>query len=193
MKKGIYLLIAVSMYFYPLISCNSSGQNHKNTLKESNVLLKEQSRPSLIPTDTLAYASTIENFCDSVHKNLAHLKMKKRDDFDGSAEGGEVRVYTSKTDTLKVEAVYYGETGKNEYEIYVRYKNPVFFKERTTYYHSPIGKIPVQTDSVISHTFLLKTGKVLIGKKGNKLITAHEKVQKANDINSLYKEIISIK
>lgn len=56
------------------------------------------------------------------------------------SKGGEIEIYSIHSDALRLRAVYYGETGKNEYDLYFRNKNLVVFRETTNYYNAPIGE-----------------------------------------------------
>jgi hypothetical protein len=126
---------------------------------------------------------------DSVDKNLSGLSLSKVDVFGESAEGGEIRVYSNRSDTVRLRALYYGETGKNEYNLYLRNKQLVSFKETAIYYNAPIGKKPVKVDSTISTTFVLRKDRVLNGKKGRVSIDSKSYEEKLSDISSIYGEI----
>ena len=190
MRKSVYISMIVIMPFY-IVSCNSSTKHERGATIKTDTLF-EAKRVEILHEliDTLAYATTIEKYRDSIDKNLSNLKMKKLDVFGASAEGGEINIYTTKMDTLKLKATYYGEAGKSEYDIYLRDKKVIFFKDKSTYYVSPLGKESAKIDSITHKSYVLKDNRVLIGKSGGLKIAIEEYEQKSNDIKNLYEEIL---
>jgi len=189
MKKDIHMFVVLSLSFNLLISCSSSPK--EKVSQKTDIVVKDVI-PKLysVPVDTPDYVLSIEKYRDSLDKNLTTLKVKKIDVFGSSAEGGEIDIYTKRADTLKLRAVYYGETGKREYQIYLLSQAPVYLREKLSSYKSPIGKTPVKIESIIIKDFVLKDGMVLFGKKGKEVISTEAYRQKSIDISNLYKEVI---
>lgn len=180
--KRFLLSMVVILLFY-MVSCNSPGEHKVGVVKTQIKVL-----PELI--DTSAYVATVEKYSDSIDHNLSKLKMKSMDVFGASAEGGEITIYEARMDTLKIKASYYGETGKNEYNVYLRDRMVVFFKITSTFYVSPIGKKPAKIDSITHKSYALKENRVLAGINGRLKIKNSENERESNDIMVLYKEIL---
>jgi hypothetical protein len=186
MKKSFYINMILSFY---IVSCDSSTKYKRENTKRNNFVL-DQGQVKTNTIDTLAYTITIKKYCDSIDKNLSDLKVRKQDVFGGSAEGGYIYLYKAKTDTLRLKAVYYGETGKSEYNIYLRNKMMILFKEKSTYYVSPLGEGSVRIDSIILKNYILKDNKILIGENNKMKIATENYEQISRDIRELYKEIL---
>lgn len=192
MIKNIYAPTILVIFLY-LAGCSpaSEKKNGQADQKATDTLPQELStKDSIGAIDTATYVVAAEKYLDSIKRNISGLEVIKKDVFGSSAEGGEISIYRSGSDTLKLKAVYYGETGKNEYDLYLRKKKLVLFIERNVFYKSRIGKDPVKIDRTALMSFILDNGKVIRGKKANVVIAKDEYSQKTIDINDIYNEIL---
>jgi hypothetical protein len=89
--------------------------------------------------DDSAYQKSILLFKDSVEAGLDRFSCVVKNDPSGSTEGGEIKYYIDRGDTAKIEATYYGETGKKVYSLYVKDGALVYFDEMTIEYKEPIS------------------------------------------------------
>ena len=139
--------------------------------------------------DTASYIVEVKNYLDSVNTKINSLSLHKVDVFGESAEGGEIEIYSSHSDTLRLRAVYYGETGKREYDLYFRNQNLVVFRETANYYNAPIGETQVNVDSTMSTTFILHENRVIKGTIDKHTVDSVKYAQKASDILHIYNDI----
>ena len=187
MDKVKYLLFCAIIIF----GCNSiSSSNKKDGDVRDTIVKVSLPVEHLEKIDTLSYLKLAGKYKHKVDARLPYLVATKLDVLDGSSQGGYINIYRDKTDTLKLKAVYYGEVGQSEYTIYLKNSKPIIFEEKLIFYQSPIGKKKVVIDSVIYNRFVLKNNKILIGKKGSKIIGG-ELEEKENELKLLYKEILS--
>lgn len=187
MSKCFYVLVsAISLHLW---GCSPVAEKKDDAKKIDTLSIIPQPKVTASAIDTVGYAEGVQNYADSVDKNLTGLAETKIDVFGASSEGGEISVYTNGSDTLKLKASYYGETGNNEFELYLRNKKLVLFSEKTVSYKSPIGKNPVKVSNKNSKSFVLYDNGIVLGREGGKLVPRDEYVVKFEDIRDVYKEI----
>ena len=180
--------IAVSLLY--LTSCAPTPED-KNPIvyrTSDTTLTVSKSLPSNVKIDTLSYITKVKNYTDSLNKNISGLLLSKVDVFGESAEGGEISIYRNHSDTLKLIAIYYGESGKKEYDFILRYNQLVAYRETASYYTSQIGKMPVKIDRTISTSFILYDGEVVAGEKGGVSIESENYLRKSSYVNDIYLE-----
>ena len=89
----------------------------------------------------------INNYKVSIDSIRFKLDSIQRDIYK-SNEGGVVRVFYNKSDTLKKEVIYYGETGKRLVNIYQKQGKSVLIEDELINYTKPIS---VDKDSEIKN------------------------------------------
>lgn len=185
--KVSFCLVLLSIV---LFGCNSNS-DPKSSSEELNssvgVVPVENKRSESI--DTTAYVLLVKNYCDSVDRHLKNFLIKKEDVFGSSAEGGEITYYLDHADTLKISAVYYGETGQARHSFYLKNNDPVYLDQAITYYKLPISVKKTKIERVSRETFILKGLKIIkeIGIEKDSLTKHYSK--KEAEISELYKEI----
>lgn len=185
-KVCVSVILVISIY---LMGCNPVANNDSDIEELDTLASKEESNGLTVLIDTVRYDLAVQKYADSVEKILGGLIATKTDVFGSSAEGGEINVYRQGVDTLKLTAVFYGETGKNQYELYLRDKKLVLFSEKAVSYRAPIDKNPVRIDKEILRSFVLYNGGIVLGKEGKMIIPRNEYVVKSEDIKDIYSEI----
>lgn len=188
MNKNIYILIILVTSFH-MWGCGSGIKRRSDTIKSDTVPSRAKMKVIRTSLDTAGYVREIQEYADSIERKLSELSEIKTAVFGSSAEGGEISVYRSGADTLKLKAVYYGEMGKNEYKLYLRNKKLVLFKERAVAYRSPIGEKSVRIDKETTSVFVLNGEDVVLGREGLVFVSKAQYVTKSGDIQDLYKEI----
>ncbi|WP_212002734.1 hypothetical protein [Chitinophaga sp. HK235] len=131
----------------------------------------------------------ISSYKDSIDRNLSSLKRISKD-VEGSTEGGEVALYLSGKDTLKIEATFYGETGKSNHVFYLKNRLPVFYTDTTYLYAAPIyissdakidsmlvDQITLQGDSIVQWFRHEQPAKDADQKKGKEIIALYKRIQ----------------
>ena len=171
-----------------LSSCNNPryeeniGVGGAHPIKRANQVLDK-------PIDTVMYASMINNYVDSIDRHTKNHGFEKYDLAGGSAEGGELMVYSNQNDRFKLEAVYYGETGKKVYCLYLKKKELVVAIENTTFYKVPIGIKKMQIDSVVTQSYVFKDGNVISSVDAYGKVHQGKDISKSTEINDLLIEL----
>jgi hypothetical protein len=189
MSKNIctLMLLAISIH---LGGCDRVTKSENDAKKPDSLLPREVTgKIASRLLDTILYTTEVQKYVDSVEKNLSGLVETRMNVFGSSAEGGQISVYRRGTDTLKLKAVYYGETGRNVYEFYSRTNKLVFFLEKAASYKSPIGKNPVKIDQESSRSFVFYGDEVVLGKQGKRGIPKVEYNIKSADIKAVYYQL----
>lgn len=186
MSKSIYIMTLVISFLW---GCNPVTEKKGEEKKINTLSIKPKPKAIISTIDTVIYAQEVQKYADSVDKNLSGLAKVKIEVFGASAEGGEISVYTKDSDIIKLKALYYGETGNNEFELYLRNKKVVFFSEKTIFYKSPISRNSVKVSKKNSKFFVMDDYGIVSGREGNKSVPKGDYTEKFEDIKILYKEI----
>ncbi|EDM36917.1 hypothetical protein PBAL39_18624 [Pedobacter sp. BAL39] len=186
MIRGTLLLASLALLLC-VYSC-SQVRSRDAAAEEQTVLrpaTEHKDQGNLV--DTASYILQVEKYADSVNGSLSTLKETKHDVFGVSSEGGEINIYHHDSDTLKLTATYYGESGKNEYQLYLEHTQPVLFISKVTSYQSPVGIEPVKIAKEQMASFVLKNGNV-IGKEGE-AISKETATSTSAEIRALHNEM----
>lgn len=184
--------LALLAFMVYLSSCGPVTEGKNRSVAQASDTLVTATKVEIMKenVDTSSYVTAVEQYVDSLNKNLSKLSLSEVDVFDESTEGGQISIYSNAADTPKLKAVYYGETGKKEYDLYFKGNQLVAFRETTFYYPSPISEKPVKIDSTIRETFILHKNIVILARKGKKLIDESDYSQKTFDINAVYSDMM---
>jgi len=139
--------------------------------------------------DTVMYASMINHYVNSIDRLSKNCTFEKYDLAGSSAEGGELLVYSNQNGRFKLEAEYYGETGKKVYCLYLKKKELVAAIENTTFYKVPIGIKKMQIDSVVTQSYVFKDGNVISSVDAYGKVHQGKDISKSTEINDLLIEL----
>jgi len=151
--------------------------------------IKRAKQVQVTSIDTAMYVSMINRYVDSIDRDTKNQAFEKYDLAGGSAEGGELMVYSNQNDRFKLEAVYYGETGKKVYCLYLKKKELVVAIENTTFYKVPIGIKKMQIDSVVTQSYVFKDGNVISSVDAYGKVHQGKDISKSTEINDLLIEL----
>jgi hypothetical protein len=142
-------------------------------------------------TDSAIFVQNVIKYKDSIDKRLNTFIKTEFESSGDSAEGGEILTYHNKNDTLKIRAIFYGETGQNQFDFYLKNKKIVAVNETTKIYKSPIGKenVEIVIEKIDSRLFILNGNMILTADQKNRK-TDFNFEQKTADIIDIYKQIL---
>ncbi|WP_133574485.1 hypothetical protein [Pedobacter metabolipauper] len=176
-----------------MAGCNFSPKDEARERKpiehtiEPRAVIKNQQVHKQI--DTGAYVADIAKYCDSVDRQLNHFILKTVDDPDKSGEGGEQNYYLDAKDTVKVTAIYYGETGKTAYTLYFKNGMIALLNQEVTFYTAPIYVKDSKPDRLETERVTFKDGKIVQWiNKGTK-VGSIEFDKKDAELKDLYIEL----
>lgn len=207
------IAINIGTVIIVLTGCNQINHEHnKNTKMNRNGSISEIIIPDSIRTlktekdsifnlgislnskaDTIIFVQNIIEYKDSIDKGLNTFVKTDFESSGDSAEGGLISTYHNKKDTVKIKAIFYGETGQNQYDFYLEDKKIIAVNETLKEYKSPIGNenVRIVIDKMESHLFILNGNKILMS-YGKNTKTDFNYEQKAIDITDIYKEILFV-
>ena len=171
-----------------LSSCNNPRYEHHIVVGGAHPT-KSANQVQVKPIDTAMYFSMINRCVDSLDRDTKNHGFEKYDLAGGAAEGGELMVYSNQNDRFKLEAVYYGETGKKVYRLYLKKKELVAAIERTTFYTMPIGIKKMQIDSVVTQSYVFKDGNVISSADAYGKVHHEKDIFKSAEIKNLLIEL----
>lgn len=123
MKKILYISCLILIF----VACKS--EKHEDLNKNIHIDASQ--------VDTLATVNMLNNYKTKINNIKTNLNSSEEDIYK-SAEGGAIKKFYRKADTLKKEIVYYGETGKKLIEVYLQENTPVLVKTVKFIYEKPI-------------------------------------------------------
>lgn len=189
-------ITAIAIIFVAI--CCGSPKTNTNTSKPAE---KENSLTDTIqkaePNLTTAYQDALDtvyrnkilSYKDSIDRKVKTLKKISKN-LEGSAEGGEAILYLAGKDTLRMNVIFYGETGKSEYAFYLSKDAPVLYIGTTTFYKEAINvSKEVRIDNIVKDEVILKNKEVISWKQNEQLSNKQKYSQKAQEIFDLYTEI----
>lgn len=189
------MLRILIVFFVFTLGCGTPSVTKKHDPQVSNedTLLADTFRnEKIITNDTFteadAYKSSILSYKDSIDSKIMSLKKVNRE-IEGSSEGGEAILYLSGRDTLRINAIFYGETGKSTYVFYIRNKYPVLYIDTTILYNEPIfASRKVKIKSITIDELILRNNTVV----GDLQVVNNERRKSAEEITNLYARILNL-
>ncbi len=141
-------------------------------------------------SDTISFFKDAIKYRDSIERNIDALILTKFDSSSDSSEGGEILTYSNKNDILKIKGVFYGETGQNHYEFYLKNKKIIAVKETIKDYKLPIGNenVRIVINKAVAQLFILNGNKILTS-YGKNTTTDFDYEQRTIDILDIFREI----
>ncbi len=94
---------------------------------------------------------------NNINNNINNFSKKTKELSGFSTEGGELDIFTSKSDVRKITANHYGEMGKRVEEYYYKDGKPFFIYSKTYHYEKPYGDI-IETEE---NKFYLSDNKLI--------------------------------
>jgi hypothetical protein len=159
-------------------------KTEKNSVVSGGVDLKSK-------IDSVVFVQNVIKYKDSIDKRLNTFVKTEFESLGGSAEGGEILTYHNKNDTLKIKAVFYGETGQNQFDFYLKNKKIIAVNETIKGYKSSIGSenVEIVIDKIKSRLYILNGNTILMADRKDRK-TDFNFEQKTIDIIDVYKQIL---
>ena len=141
-------------------------------------------------SDVVEYISkenkeAIDAYVKNVENTLETYSKCENTVFDLSTEGAQLLTYYDDNNLVKLDVVYYGETGKVEKEMYLKDNQVVHNNVINEHYNQPIYEQgDLQTEKVILDQQYFKNGKLAFWTKGGEIIdpSSEDFLEEANQL-----------
>ncbi|MGE5436230.1 MAG: hypothetical protein ACM3O3_03300 [Syntrophothermus sp.] len=125
--------------------------------------------------DTLIYLDSLQAMVNLIENNLPHYNQQIIENMDESTEGGAVIGYYEFNELKKIEAIFFGETGKWKDEYYLEDSVLFAVNIKEYYYNNSIMEEKVEIDSTSELNILIINKKLYSsGKDQNSIINYNE-------------------
>lgn len=151
---------------------------------------KQVTFSQLIPyqaIDTMERVKQIDVYKLEVESLKDKMETSQRDSFE-TAEGGRIKYFYIKEDTVKKELDYYGETGRKHFVLYQEKGMPLLIEEIEMTYETPLGVAnSVEIKDSVVQTFYYHEQKLIYWLKNDQHVDVSKYAVKEGELVDFFK------